>query len=124
MERKEKYNILVIEDDEITGLYLDKILRDFNVNHKIAKSFALMKEICEDNFIPDIALIDISLPDADGFECMEWLRNQFSEKEIKCIAQTAHVLPEDIKRYEDAGFDGFICKPYQQEKLMEILHIV
>ena len=124
MERKEKYNVIVIEDDEITGMYLDKILCDFNVNHKIAKSFALMKEICEDNFIPDIALIDISLPDADGFECMEWLKNQFSEKEIKCIAQTAHVLQEDIKRYEDAGFDGFICKPYQQEKLMEILHIV
>lgn len=122
-DKKTIPNILIIEDDEITALYLDKILRNFSVNHKIAESFSYMKKICDENFIPDIALIDISLPDADGFECMEWLKNKFPEKDIKCIAQTAHVLQEDIKRYQDAGFDDFIGKPYQQEELIEILKI-
>jgi len=114
-------DVLVVEDDEVTGLYLDRILCNFDVNHKIARSFAQMQEICNKGFIPGIALIDISLPDSDGFECMKWLRDKFPENEIKCIAQTAHVLQEDIKLYQDAGFDDFICKPYQQNEIVEII---
>lgn len=120
-DQKRKPNILVVEDNEITGLYLDKILDTFGANYKIAKSFAHMQEVCEQGFIPDAALIDISLPDADGFECMEWVKNKFPEEDVKCIAQTAHVLKNDIIHYQDAGFDDFICKPYMQEQIIDIL---
>ena len=116
-----KPNILVIEDDEITALYLDKILESFSVHHEIARSFAIMKKICDQGFMPDIALVDISLPDADGFECMKWLREKFHKRDIKCIAQTAHVLPEDILLYKKAGFDDYIGKPYRQEELIKII---
>ena len=80
-----------------------------------------MLKICDEGFIPDIALIDISLPGENGFECMKWLRNRFPQKKIKCIAQTAHVLYDDAKRYHDAGFDNFIGKPYKQHELIELL---
>jgi CheY-like chemotaxis protein len=80
-----------------------------------------MREFCEHGFEPDIALIDIALPDADGFECLKWLKEQFKGKSVKYIAQTAHVLGEDVKRYEDAGFDGFIGKPYKQEDIKRII---
>lgn len=116
-------NILVIEDDEISILYLQETLKNIGANYKVAQSFVEMQEICDEDFIPDIALIDISLPGEDGFECMKWLRNKFPQKKIKCIAQTAHVLYDDARRYHDAGFDAFIGKPYKQEKLVELLKI-
>lgn len=114
-------NILIIEDDEISILYLKEVLRNFGTNCKIAKSFAHMQKICNQGFVPDIALIDITLPGADGFECMKWLKDKFPEKNIKCIAQTAYVLPEDAMHYQDAGFDGFIAKPYTKDDIIKII---
>ena len=114
-------DLLVIEDDEISILFLKEILQESNTNYKIVKSFTQMQDMCNQGFIPDIALIDISLPDADGFECLEWLRNKFPDKKIKCIAQTAHVLQENINRYNDAGFDSFIGKPYRESELFEVI---
>jgi PAS domain S-box-containing protein len=114
-------NILVVEDDEISILYLGKILRTSGMNYKIAESYAQMQEVCEQGFRPDIALIDIALPGANGFECIKWLKNRFPENNIRCIAQTAHVLADKTPLYSAAGFDGFIGKPYRQEELLEII---
>ncbi len=121
--QKTTSNILVIEDDEISIFYLQETLKGIGANFKMAKSYVEMQKICNEDFMPDIALIDISLPGENGFECMEWLRNKFPQKKIKCIAQTAHVLDEDAKRYYDAGFDAFIGKPYKQEELIALLKL-
>ena len=118
---KTSANILVVEDDNVSVLYLKEILQDLKANYKIARSFGQMQEICEQGFVPDIALLDISLPDADGFDCRKWLMEKFAGKDITHIAQTAHVLKEDIKRYQEAGFDGFIGKPYRKEELIKII---
>ena len=120
---KAAYNILIIEDDEISILYLKETLQDSGAKYEVAESYAEMQEICSKGFVPAIALIDISLPDKDGFECMKWLKEKFPDNKIRCIAQTAHVLEEDIRRYKDAGFDDFISKPYKHEKLIELLRI-
>ncbi|MFA7184954.1 MAG: ATP-binding protein, partial [Victivallales bacterium] len=114
-------NILVIEDDPVSILYLKEILKSSGANYKTAGSYRQMQEICDTDFVPDIALIDISLPGEDGFECLKWLRNKFPDRKIKCIAQTAHVMPEDAKRYENAGFNAFIGKPYNHEELIKLL---
>ena len=114
-------NLLIIEDDEISILFLKEILQNSNMNYKIVESFTQMQDVCNQGFTPDIALIDISLPDADGFECLEWLRNKFPDENIKCIAQTAHVLQENINHYKDAGFDSFIGKPYRESELFEVV---
>ncbi|MDD5596641.1 MAG: PAS domain S-box protein [Victivallaceae bacterium] len=114
-------NILVIEDDPVSILYLKEILESSGADYKTAGSYRQMQEICDAGFIPDIALIDISLPEEDGFECLKWLRNKFPGRKIRCIAQTAHVLHEDAKRYENAGFDAFIGKPYNHEELIKLL---
>lgn len=117
-------DLLVVEDDEISILFLNEILQNSNMNYKIVESFTQMQDLCNQGFTPDIALIDISLPDADGFECLEWLKNKFPNEKIKCIAQTAHVLQENIDHYEDAGFDSFIGKPYRESELFQVIEEV
>ena len=113
--------ILVVEDNEISILYLKEILDDAVMDYKIAESFKQMVKICDQGFVPNVVLMDIALPDADGIECVKWLKNKFSKEKIKCIAQTAHVLKEDVMHYKDAEFDDFIGKPYKKEELIETI---
>jgi CheY-like chemotaxis protein len=114
-------NVLAVEDNDISILYLKEILDNADINYEITESFEQMVEICDQGFIPNIVLMDIALPDADGTECVKWLRSRFPEEKIKYIAQTAHVFKEDIMHYKNANFDDFIGKPYKKEELIDAI---
>ena len=113
--------ILVIEDEPFNSQYLETILADSGAEYKMADCFAGMRKICIAGMVPDVVLIDISLPDADGFECLKWLQKKYSGQKIKYIVQTAHVLSNKTVRYKEAGFDDFIGKPYMKKELIEII---
>ncbi len=114
-------NVLVIEDDPSNIMYLNKILEGAGAQYRIAPSFAAMRELCMAGMTPDVVLIDISLPDSDGFECLTWLRKKLAGQKTKYIVQTAHVLSNQIPRYKEAGFDDFIGKPYTKEDVVAII---
>ena len=113
-------NILVVEDDEFSIMFLEEILQSTGACYKIAESFSQMQKICNEGFLPNIVLTDISLPDKDGFECIKWLKGKFDGKDIKYIAQTANVLLEK-STYYDAGFSDFISKPYKKDEILEAI---
>jgi PAS domain S-box-containing protein len=114
-------NILVIEDELSNIMYLEKILEDTGAQYRNAASFAAMREFCVAGMMPDVVLIDISLPDADGFECLKWLQKKFAGRKVKYIVQTAHVLSNKTPLYKEAGFDDFIGKPYTRKEMIEII---
>ncbi len=114
-------NVLAVEDNQSCILYLEKIFKTAGVNYKIANSFAQMQNICNQGFKPDIAFLDIALPDADGITCLEWLKEKFPEDKIRYIAQTAHVMNNASGRYLAAGFEDFIAKPYNKQKILNLL---
>jgi PAS domain S-box-containing protein len=114
-------NILAVEDEPFNIKYLEKLLTDTGSNFKIVDTFAAMRKECVKCKKPDVVLIDISLPDADGFECLQWLQKKYSGQKVKYIAQTAHVLSPMTTRYKEAGFDDFIGKPYKKKELFEII---
>ena len=118
---EKSFNMLAVEDNHISILYLKEIFEEAGMNYKIAESFSQMQNICGKGFVPDVVLMDIALPDADGIECAEWLRDKFPDKKIRFIAQTAHVLRDEIKHYKEAKFDDFIGKPYKKEDLIKII---
>jgi PAS domain S-box-containing protein len=113
--------ILVIEDEPFNSKYLATVLADSGAEYKMADTFAEMRKICTAGMVPDVVLIDISLPDADGFECLKWLQKKYSGQKIKYIVQTAHVLSNKTSRYKEAGFDDFIGKPYMKKELIGII---
>ena len=61
--------------------------------------------------LPDLVLIDIQLPDFDGFEVLRRLRADARTAGQRCIALSANALPEDIERARRAGFDDYWTKP-------------
>ena len=114
-------NILIIEDDLVNIMYLNKIFQKTDNNYKMAESFAQMKKICDSWLIPDVVLIDIALPDADGFECLKWLKEKYQDNNVKYIVQSAHVMSDKTPRYKKAGFDDFIGKPYKKTELLKMI---
>jgi two-component system cell cycle response regulator DivK len=59
---------------------------------------------------PALVILDIQLPDRDGFELIGDLRSEFGDG-LRVVALTAHAMPEDRARAFAAGFDDFITKP-------------
>jgi PAS domain S-box-containing protein len=112
--------VLVVEDDVYAVKYLEKILSKAKIEYRAAGSFKEMQGICLDHEF-DLFLLDISLPEEDGYQCLEWLQKHYSGKDVKYIAQTAHVLSDTREKCDACGFDNFIGKPYRREELIDII---
>jgi two-component system cell cycle response regulator DivK len=60
---------------------------------------------------PDLILMDLSMPEMDGWNATSHLKSDEQTRHIPVLALTAHTLPGDRKRAIDAGCDGYISKP-------------
>ena len=68
--------------------------------------------------IPDLVLLDISLPEMDGTEVLAWIRAQDELKHVPVIALTAHAMAGDRDKYLAAGFNDYVTKPIVDEALL------
>src|SRR5262245_9598338 len=67
--------------------------------------------------VPDLILLDMSLPGIDGWEVTAELKRNSSTKHIPIVALTAHALQTERQRTERAGCDGFLAKPCETPDL-------
>jgi signal transduction histidine kinase len=70
---------------------------------------------------PDVALIDIGLPDIDGYEVARRLRSMVNGARIGLVAVSGYGQAEDQRRALEAGFDAHVTKPVAPERLQEII---
>jgi CheY-like chemotaxis protein len=68
--------------------------------------------------VPDLILLDISLPEMDGTEVLAWIRKQDQLKSLPVIALTAHAMAGDRDKYVAAGFNDYGTKPIVDEALL------
>ncbi len=68
--------------------------------------------------VPDVILLDISLPEMDGTEVLAWLRGQPGLKDVPVIALTAHAMAGDREKYLSIGFDDYVTKPIVDEDVL------
>lgn len=69
---------------------------------------------------PDVAVVDIGLPEMDGLEVARRLR-QALQQTVRLIALTAYSQPEDQRRALDAGFEFFLSKPADCDRLAQLV---
>ncbi|MGJ3241229.1 MAG: response regulator [Anaerolineae bacterium] len=69
------------------------------------------------NFNANIILLDLSMPEMDGWELLEALKVQEQYHDMVIIALTANAMDRDKSRALAAGFDGYITKPYDARTL-------
>ena len=68
--------------------------------------------------IPDVVLLDISLPEMDGTEVLAWMRGQEALKDLPVIALTAHAMAGDREKYLSIGFNDYVTKPIVDEDVL------
>src|SRR5437899_1126074 len=60
---------------------------------------------------PDLVLLDLGLPDMDGWEALRRIRGADATRDLRVVAFTAHAMVGDQDRALAAGFDGYMSKP-------------
>ncbi len=111
--------ILVAEDDNINYLLIEKLLKMLNFKVVRAKNGQEAVEICKQNKEVDLILMDIKMPSVDGHEAFAKIR-EFN-KDIPIVAQTSYSFPEEIEKINKTGFNDFISKPIDKDKLYIII---
>ncbi len=117
----EGLNVLVADDDEINRLVIKSLLKNIGCNVSMAENgLEAVAEFKEGDF--DLVFMDISMPEMDGYEATEQIRNYESETNktrTNIIALTAMALIEDKNRCLASGMDDFLTKPINSKKLIE-----
>lgn len=113
-------NILLVDDDEKLRTLLSSILERAGYS---VKCFENGKEAIDASFeeLFNLALIDISLPDMEGTELLAKLRK--TEPEMVKIIITGHASLENAIDATNKGVDGYIVKPFDPKKLIEIIEL-
>ncbi len=73
--------------------------------------------------LPDVVLMDINLPDINGFEALDILRSDPATARITVIAVSANAMPLDVERGLNAGFFSYITKPIKVNEFMGALDV-
>jgi len=108
--------VAVIEDNVDNRLLLDAILSDrFDLDEYATGADALAAMPTR---LPDLVLLDVSLPGMDGLEVLARMRSDAALSEVPVVAVTAHAMSGDRERYLAAGFDGYVPKPIVDERVL------
>ncbi|MEI8047289.1 MAG: ATP-binding protein [Bacteroidota bacterium] len=110
-----KLTILVVEDDDTSALLINLILRDFSREILKAKSGNVAVETCRNNPNLDLILMDIKIPDLNGYESTRQIRK--FNKNVVIIAQTAFAMVREKEQALEAGCNDYISKPISVELL-------
>ena len=112
--------ILVAEDDSINFKLIEKLLHNINFNVIRAKDGLEAVELTKNNLEIDLIFMDIKMPNLDGYGAFEKIRD--FNKEVPIVAQTSYSFPEEIEKIKKLGFNDFISKPLDKDKLYEIIY--
>lgn len=111
--------ILIAEDDEASEILISIMVKEFSKEILSAKTGAEAVEICRNNSDIDLILMDIQMPDMNGYESTSQIR-QFNQ-EVIIIAQTAFGLSGDKEKSIEAGCNEYITKPIIKKKLYALI---
>jgi PAS domain S-box-containing protein len=112
--------ILVVDDMPDVAEALKRLLESLGATVLIAEDGARALELVP-TLKPTHILLDIGLPDLDGYEVARRLRDMPDGQAATLIALTGYGLPEDSRRAIDAGFDHHLTKPARIDRLIDLL---
>jgi CheY-like chemotaxis protein len=112
--------VLVVEDHRDSAEMLCEVLQAYGCVTRVAHDGMPALEAAQ-SFKPDIALVDISLPQMDGYEVARRIRQLPGLGEIKLIALTGHGEAAHRSQSAQAGFDRHLVKPVDPEELRRLI---
>lgn len=111
--------ILIVEDDQISEMLISMAVRKFSREVLKARKGTDAVELCRNNPDIDLILMDVKMPDMDGYDVTRQIRD--FNKNVCIIAQTAFVLAEEKEKAIQAGCNDFISKPLDVRQLKGLI---
>ncbi|MBU3927640.1 MAG: response regulator, partial [Bacteroidetes bacterium] len=114
-----KLKILIAEDDPTSEVFITQALKNMTKELIIARTGTEAVNACQHHPDIDLVMMDIKMPEMDGYEATRQIR-QFN-KEIIIIAQTAYALVGDGEKAIAAGCNDYIAKPINRDRLTNMI---
>lgn len=120
-----KMKILVVDDDRMTVTLLEQLLKRNGYCCVLGITDSRNALDTCNNFDPDLILLDLMMPEVDGFAVLEALRAQISERFLPIVVLTGDTAEETKARALEAGATDFLVKPVSQsEALLRIRNLL
>lgn len=115
--------ILLADDDMRNVFALSKILKERGMEVIKAENGVNALEMLHIQSGIDLVLMDIMMPEMDGYEAMRRIRLQERYKKLPIIALTAKAMKDDKQKCIDAGANDYIAKPVDVERLLSLMRV-
>ncbi|WP_254450376.1 response regulator [Cohnella herbarum] len=115
--------ILLVEDDMRNIFALSNVLSAYNLDVTFAENGKESLEILRQDQSFDLILMDIMMPEMDGYQTMKEIRAMPHFEKLPIIALTAKAMKEDRQKCLDAGASDYISKPIDTVKLLSLLKV-
>jgi two-component system OmpR family response regulator len=116
--------VLIVEDDPDQLALADLRVSMAGYKVRVASSVNGFLQALVDEGAPDLLLLDVMLPDGDGFDVLGKMRRHQALGSLPIVMLTAKTDPGDIGRGLVLGADGYITKPYTKNILAEVIQTV
>jgi DNA-binding response OmpR family regulator len=111
--------ILIIEDDPLSARLADLVLRSKGHEVTIAPNGSQGLNLALAT-PPDLVVLDLMLPDIDGYEILRQLRDNSRTANVRIAVVSARSQPSDKEMAMQLGADAYLTKPYRKAHLLEI----
>lgn len=115
---------ILLADDDMRNIFaLSKKLKERGMEVFIAENGRIALEMLDRHGDTDMVLMDIMMPEMDGYEAMRRIRAQERFKALPVIALTAKAMKDDKQKCIDAGASDYITKPIDVERLLSLMRV-
>jgi CheY-like chemotaxis protein/signal transduction histidine kinase/methyl-accepting chemotaxis protein len=115
--------IMIVDDDMRNVFALSSVLESYNVSIVIGKNGREGIEKLKANPQIDLIMMDIMMPEMDGYEAMRLIRSEAKYKKLPIIALTAKAMKDDREKCLAAGANEYLTKPVDSAKLISLLRV-
>jgi HAMP domain-containing protein/signal transduction histidine kinase/CheY-like chemotaxis protein len=114
-------NVLIVDDDVRNIFAMTSLLERHDMSVVSAEQGATALKLLQEGYSFDIILMDIMMPEMDGYEVMRAIRGMYGFQELPIIALTAKAMKGDREKCIDAGASDYISKPVDTDRLLTML---
>jgi CheY-like chemotaxis protein len=115
--------VLVVDDDVRNLFALTTAFEKYSINAITAESGKEAMNILDENSDIDIVLMDIMMPEMDGYETIQKIRREHKNSTLPIVAVTAKAMKGDREKCIEAGASDYITKPLKIDQLLSLMRV-